>query len=260
MGKFSGILLCSDFDGTLAVGGRVVERNIEAIRYFQENGGLFSIITGRTPEFIVGCENEVRCNTFVGCLNGTIIYDYLGDRIVCSDFVKGDLFTPLMKIHSELDIFKNIVIFHGDGDALIEGDAENFAERLRVELDEPVLKVIIRAARPYTEEELDRVSVILGDEFEQARSWSIGLEIQNRGNNKGKAARKIAELAGAKTLVCVGDYENDISLLEAADISFAVDNAIPSLKAIAHRQTVAAEDGAIARIIDDLLFLLEKKK
>ena len=46
MGKFSGILICSDFDGTLAVGGHVVEKNIDAIRYFQENGGLFSVITG----------------------------------------------------------------------------------------------------------------------------------------------------------------------------------------------------------------------
>ena len=41
MGKFSGILLCSDFDGTLAVGGHVVEKNIEAIKYFQEMAVCF---------------------------------------------------------------------------------------------------------------------------------------------------------------------------------------------------------------------------
>ena len=260
MGMFSGILICSDFDGTLAVGGHMVERNIEAIRYFQENGGLFSIITGRAPEFLHSRECEVACNTFVGCVNGTIIYDYPNSRLVSMELLRGDVFTPLMKIHEYLTVFKNIVVFHGDCDTEIDGGAEDFEDRLREALAKPVLKVIIRATRPYTDEELDRMHSIFGDEFELARSWAVGFEIQNRGNNKGKAARKIAEIAGAKTLICVGDYENDLSLLEAADISYAVENALPSVKAVAHRQTVSVENGAIAEIVNDLLFLLKKKK
>ena len=80
----------------------------------------------------------------------------------------------------------------------------------------------------------------------------MGIEGQNAGMNKGQAARRIAELVGARLLVCVGDYENDISMIKQADIGYAVGNAMPLLKEIADRITVEAGDGAIAAVISDL--------
>ena len=47
MGKFDGILLCSDWDGTLFDGTSIPENNVEAIRYFQRNGGTFTLSSGR---------------------------------------------------------------------------------------------------------------------------------------------------------------------------------------------------------------------
>ena len=47
--------------------------------------------------------------------------------------------------------------------------------------------------------------------------------------------------------------ENDISMLQVADISYAVGNAVSAVKAVAMRQTVNCEDGAIARIIEELV-------
>ena len=48
MGKFSGVLLCSDFDGTLAYKTIVPPSAIEAIRYFQDHGGRFTLATVAT--------------------------------------------------------------------------------------------------------------------------------------------------------------------------------------------------------------------
>ena len=49
MGKFSGILLASDYDGTLAAGdGTIPERVRQAIRAFIAEGGRFTVSTGRT--------------------------------------------------------------------------------------------------------------------------------------------------------------------------------------------------------------------
>ncbi|MBQ1272136.1 MAG: HAD hydrolase family protein, partial [Clostridia bacterium] len=47
MGRFDGILICSDVDGTLAEGKNIPEKNLEALRYFQSEGGLFTLATGR---------------------------------------------------------------------------------------------------------------------------------------------------------------------------------------------------------------------
>ena len=57
---------------------------------------------------------------------------------------------------------------------------------------------------------------------------------------------------GARLTVAAGDYENDTEMLIAADIGYAVANAVPSVKAAADRITVSASESAIARIIDEL--------
>ena len=50
MSKFDGILLISDIDGTLTYNEKLSDENADAIRYFQKNGGFFSIATGRQPD------------------------------------------------------------------------------------------------------------------------------------------------------------------------------------------------------------------
>ena len=55
------------------------------------------------------------------------------------------------------------------------------------------------------------------------------------------------------TIICAGDYENDISMLEYADIGFAVKNATAEAKAAADIVCDATcEEGAIAWIINKL--------
>ena len=54
------------------------------------------------------------------------------------------------------------------------------------------------------------------------------------------------------TTIGVGDYENDMTLLECADIGYAVGNAIESVKSIADRVTVSNKEHALAAIINDL--------
>ena len=49
MGIFSDILLTVDYDRTLtAPDSTIPRRNLEAIRYFMENGGIFTVNTGRS--------------------------------------------------------------------------------------------------------------------------------------------------------------------------------------------------------------------
>ena len=50
MGKFDGILICTDLDGTLINSSeKVSKENLDAIEYFKANGGLFTFVTGRLP-------------------------------------------------------------------------------------------------------------------------------------------------------------------------------------------------------------------
>ena len=59
-------------------------------------------------------------------------------------------------------------------------------------------------------------------------------------------------MLGRKTLICVGDYENDIPMIKEADIGYAVANACEPLKKAADRITKESAGKAIAEIIYSL--------
>ena len=64
----------------------------------------------------------------------------------------------------------------------------------------------------------------------------------------------MAELLGidvSKT-VAIGDYDNDISMIQAAKLGIAVSNAVPELKKVADCITVSNDENAIARVIFDI--------
>ena len=60
------------------------------------------------------------------------------------------------------------------------------------------------------------------------------------------------ELQG-RTFVAVGDYTNDLELLQEADVAVAVGNALPEVKQIADHVICSNDEDAIAYLIDELI-------
>lgn len=75
MGIFDGVLLCVDFDDTLAVEGEVSAQNAAAIRYFTGNGGKFTIVSGRNIRFFIEKYPAYGTNAPLVGFNGARIYD-----------------------------------------------------------------------------------------------------------------------------------------------------------------------------------------
>ena len=82
MKKFEGMLLITDFDGTLACHGTISKENCSAIRYFQENGGLFTFSSGRQLGWVKKWSHLVMPNTWVSLVNGALICDPTEREIV----------------------------------------------------------------------------------------------------------------------------------------------------------------------------------
>ena len=77
MGKFDGILICTELDGTLLRNDSTISvENLNAIEYFKQEGGIFTFITGRMPFFVSDIYNRVKPNAPFGCVNGGGLYDY----------------------------------------------------------------------------------------------------------------------------------------------------------------------------------------
>ena len=94
MGKFDGIAILTDLDGTfLGKGGRMVERNVEAIEYFKAEGGLFSLSTGRMHyslgKMVFDVDKLVNAPAIL--CNGTYLYDFEQKRVLAEIVMDGDL-------------------------------------------------------------------------------------------------------------------------------------------------------------------------
>ena len=90
MGKFDGIIIVSDIDGTfLGKGSRMVPENVEAIEYFKKEGGAFTIATGREIMNIPSVVPNVGelCNIPVIACNGACIWNAATGEIVHEEFL-----------------------------------------------------------------------------------------------------------------------------------------------------------------------------
>jgi hypothetical protein len=91
-----------------------------------------------------------------------------------------------------------------------------------------------------------------GDKFAAVRSMPTMIEIQAASTSKGAAARALARELGRKTLVCVGDAPNDISMLREADIGFVTGDGDKSLMTMGFHVAAPCTQGSVASVINAL--------
>ncbi len=250
MAKYDGILLCSDFDGTLFCGDSVSDENSRAIKYFQENGGLFTIITGRFPESLARYYDRFMPNTYVAGLNGAVIFDPMTGRCVYSGEMPEGAQRFAERIFLENSEITKIG-FHSF-DTYYPFTRISWQEDIKIDGLTKIIFIV-------DEEDSQRMSEKIRDLadpgiYSVARSWSTCVELLNKENTKGRAVRRLTRLLGSRVekLICVGDHENDISMILEADIGYAVANATELAKNAADRITVSNQDHAIAHIISEL--------
>ena len=89
MGRFDGVLVCTDLDGTLFRNDKTVSReNREAIEYYKSEGGAFTFITGRIPCYADTAYAAVSPNVPYGCVNGGGVYEVKHEYVDVSDLLK----------------------------------------------------------------------------------------------------------------------------------------------------------------------------
>lgn len=252
MGKYTGILLLTDFDGTLYTGSQIPQNNIDAIKRFCSEGGLFGFASGRTYKYFRKWDDIILPNTCISSVNGTVIYDYPSKKVVSERFMRGDSFDKILQICRDHPHYINITVFRRYSVIELDFEAPDFAQKLAELMSEPVHKVMFHSRFPIGDDESADMQSFVGEDYYVSRSWKTGIEIQSSDSTKGVSARQIKAFTGADLLVCAGDYENDVTMIEAADIGYAVANAIDGVKKVADRHTVRVDEGAIAAIIDEL--------
>ncbi len=266
---FSKVLLTVDFDRTLTDPNSVIpQRNLDAIDYFMENGGTFTVNTGRDIATLCQYLHQIKTNAPLLLLNGSATY-YEG---------KGNDFRPIeMDLWQTMEEMKqmfsgqNLEIQTLDMHYLVDPAPEyrqlygNNGWRYQVAqkgAEIPFLKFAIFGTvhRPAmsdmfegTEEELayfdymeKAIAEYYGDKVAVFRSAPRIIDVHAAGVSKLVAARNLQKKLDKEILVCVGDAENDLCMLQGADYAFC-----PSDGIVADRfpNVCTCSEGAVADVI-----------
>lgn len=272
MGIYSDILLTVDYDRTLtAPDSTIPERNLEAIRYFMENGGAFTVNTGRSVAMTKAFRDKVPVNAPLLLYNGSAAYDLENNQL---EFVheiplkQGDVVRKCMEIFPDMTVEVQSVYAHHRFAENPMWDAfsdNNQCARMASQPDDdlgPFIKFTlygeirdITVADLYSgsEEEQRRMdeverqlNEVFGDSCAVFRSAMRIIDVHAKGVSKIRSARQLQQRLGKKILVCVGDGENDVSMLQGADYAFS-----PADGVVADRfeNVCNCGDGAVADVI-----------
>lgn len=262
MGKFDGILIVSDLDGTLLNCEKEISaENRRAIAYFEAEGGHFTYISGRVARCLAPILQMLTPPIPVGCNNG-MVYDPNAGEWVDFTAMSPEVF-PLVEDVLEKCPDAGVVVMGkkhvyfskrdpiGDRFRKIVGLSERY-DGIK-DIKEPFCKVLFA----YPEEKFDDLKAVvdghpLAQSYEIVRSDPQYYEVMPRGCNKGRALALIAAHLGVspKRTIAVGDNENDITMFQAAELGIAVANAAPGAKEAADMVLeVSNQQHAIAEII-----------
>lgn len=264
---YSDILLCVDFDRTLtAMDGSIPERNLEAIHYFIENGGSFTVNTGRSYVSFLPFLDIVPINAPLLLMNGSGSWEQGNFQDIVA--IETDVWPIVRKLQADYPGV-NFELQTLDTHYLVDPTAGYAAYYQRRGLPHqiadpqkhkgPFLKIGIYGDDEHREEGsdavtkaalFDRIEEFLNRELDDSlvvlRATPQIINVHARGASKLTAARNLQKKLGKKYLVCVGDEGNDVAMLQGADFAFC-----PSDGAVAadFPNVCPCSQGAVADVI-----------
>lgn len=275
MGIFSGCLLASDLDETLISSGVIPERNKEKIKFFEENGGIFLLNTGRLPCGMERIETQLDLGLMLGC-NGGLAYDYRTGETVFEDCLPKEDYAAMVKAYENFpdtpilcenkdfayipnmnDYGREHVAFEGlKWTPLDMGKIYDYKFNKTAYLCQSteLCEKIIETIKPFApNSEFSISAMALGTQERYV------LEHMPKGVSKATGLLKFADIFGIKkgNIFAIGDYFNDLEMLKVADISAATFGAPDEIKAVCTITVGSASDGAVADFID---YLYQKRK
>ena len=270
MAIFDDVLLTVDFDLTLTGPDNTIpQRNLDAIEYFMENGGSFTVNTGRSGATFWKYLETLKVNAPFLLYNGSAIYE--NGQLSQVKLLDLPVWETIAEVAAEFPDM-NLEIQGTDVHYLVNQRAEMVALYEAMQWRHtpavfgsdvgPFIKFALfgQPRRPAvadmftgTPEELARfdyaekwIKEKYGDKVAVFRAGPRIVDVHASGVSKLNAARDLQKRLGKKILVCVGDAENDITMLDGADYAYC-----PADGVVADRYETVCEcaKGAVADVI-----------
>lgn len=258
---FDGVLLASDYDGTLVGTGGISDDVRRAVRFFISNGGLFTVCTGRTALGFHAYSPDM-INAPVILANGGMIYDYANDSLKAFHGIGAEGHKPLRELMRalpdvciELYSLKQAYVIRLSPQSKQHFRMQNirFCEVADLsDAPEPWAKVMISGKAQSIRRAQDILR--LWPEVSFLPTNDNFLEVLGCGVNKGAALAELADMLCIMrdNLYAVGDGYNDVAMLRTAHKGFVPSNGSDVAIAAGDIIVRSNEEGAVADAISIL--------
>lgn len=262
-------LLVTDLDGTLYKNQNFIpQMNLDAIKKFEELGGKFTICTGRgvnTTEFI-SKEIEFNCPLIVN--GGHTFYDYYKDKSVLNVNLPESAkeFVSLLQKQfpgAGIEIYSDRKLFCLNVNEVTKEHLEyEKVDYIKTTLEEIAELDWQKVLFEDNDEEINKIREFARancpDDIRLMDTNRRFMEFATTFTDKGTAILTLADMLDIphSNTCAIGNYYNDIEMVEAAGIGAFVNDSPADLKAKADYITNKdCADGALAEFIDYIINL-----
>lgn len=267
----SRVLLITDMDGTFLPASKIPSRaNLEAVERLQKAGGRFSIATGRSLQASQQYFDLLTVNAPIIMCNGGMVYDINEKKQYYDVYLpeKARRFTDTI-LRNNSNVGCEVLLLDGVFVPQMTPMEEQHCKICKVD---PILCDVSSIPQNWYKVlfalEEDKMDGLIGfvesrgfEGVDFVRSSPFYYEMLPLDISKGSALKEMKKACGMDdyTVIAVGDYNNDIEMLKAADIGICPSNATEETKAAADIVLdVSCEEDAIAKVVDLIFSKFDK--
>ena len=261
-------LLCLDIDGTLLDSHKELpQENVEAVHYAAGHGVTVALATGRSFKGVEYLYEALNLPFTGVCLNGGLVA-YKG-KIVRTVPLGANLIEAIVDVvernrsyvffaTAEFNI-TTLLLSEKELQELRDGslrsdqtscDSYNALRQMAMERKNDILKASVKETDDDNFERIRRELLAL-KLFRVEKSDTCYVDICAKKSGKAKGVAALAECLGIpmERVMCIGDNENDVEMLQQAGIGIAMANAVPQAKMLADYVTTSNNEHGVAKAI-----------
>lgn len=260
-------LIATDMDGTLLDNEKRLPPQLPALlEELYRRDITFAVASGRSHMMLTNLFGELAEEIIFICDNGACVM-YPHEAPMLHSLPKEVIRQTLDACHQLSTAVPVLCGFHHiyypeNNNAAMQREIQRYYRDPQVvpydmlyAVDEPILKIALCDTNGPTREAYPAMRDALGDKYELLISGDCWMDIMCKGITKGAALRELQERMGitpAETMA-FGDYDNDITMLQCAEFSYAMENASDRVKLQARHTAPANTKNGVVRVLYETL-------
>lgn len=256
-------LIAADMDGTLLNSeSKLSQGNLEAIKKAMAQGVKFAVVTGRSVTSLKQFDFVAELNTPAIAYNGAKIYNMATDELIFEQGLDNEDALRLLDLAAVYGT--TICAWSGDkyytntlNERSVTYGKMSWAEPIIIEdnkalAEQGVTKIIWNDSPERVQELIRELDKLKFNALSYCTSNPCFLETMNCSVSKAKSLGRLCDYYGidSSEVIAVGDGENDLSMLQFAGLSVAMENASDSVKSKCKVVTDTNDNDGVARMIE----------